>query len=163
MKILAEMFAYAAFALVVGLLSAWPRVELIDAGRAIVSLAFSHAGERIGECRRISQEELNKLAPNMRQPIECPRERHSVRVELRSGATVLYSGTLLPSGVWSDGKVNIYRRIEIAAGRHDFFIGMNDSGGDGAFDFVARRELDVLAGRNIVVEFDELTQQFLIR
>lgn len=163
MKMLAEISAYAVFALVVGLLSVWPRYQLIDEGRAIVSVVFSHAGERIGECRKISQEELNKLPPNMRKPSECPRERHSVRVELRSGTEVLYSKTLLPSGVWSDGKANIYQRIEIAAGHHELFIGMNDSGGDLAFDFERRTEIDVLSGRNIVIEFDEQTQQFLIR
>lgn len=163
MKLLPEILAYALFALVVGLLSVWPRYEPLNDGRAIISLVFSHASERVGECRRISQEELNKLPPNMRKPSECPRERHPVRVELRSGTAVLYSETALPSGIWSDGKANIYQRIEIATGVHELFIGMNDSGGDAAFDFETSREIEILSGRNIVIEFDEQTQQFLIR
>jgi len=85
MKLLVEILMYILFAVVVGALSVWPPYELVEEDRAIVSLVFAHAGERVGECRTFSQEELNKLPPNMRKPADCPRERHPVRVELRSG------------------------------------------------------------------------------
>ena len=48
----------------------------------MVSLSFSRAGQRIRECRRLTQEELNRLPPNMRKPEDCPRERLPVRVLL---------------------------------------------------------------------------------
>ena len=101
MKVLAEVLMYGVFIAVVGLLSVWPPYELVEDDRAIISLVFSHAGDRIAECRVLSQEELNKLPPNMRKPSDCPRERHPVRVEIRSGGNTLYHDTLAPSGIWS--------------------------------------------------------------
>ncbi len=163
MKTLAEIAMYAVFIVVVGLLSAWPPYELVDEDRAIISLVFSHAGERISECRRMTQEELNKLPPNMRKADDCPRERHPVRVELRSGTELLYRDTLLPSGIWADGKASIYQRIEVQSGVHELFVGMNHSGGEVGFDFVKSESVDVQRGRNLVIQFDEQTRQFLIR
>ena len=163
MKLLAEILMYAVFAIVVGALSVWPSYELIDEDHAIISLVFSHAGERIGECRKFSQEELNELPPNMRKPADCPRERHSVRVELRSGDRVLYGETLAPSGIWADGKASIYQRIMVPSGMHDLFVGMNDSGGQTGFDYEESTTLDLAPGRNLVIRFDGKTQQFLIR
>lgn len=163
MKILAEISMYALFVIVIGVLSVWPPYQLVEDDRAIISLVFTHAGERINECRRLSQEELNKLPPNMRTADDCPRERYPVRVELRSGTETLYDQTLLPSGIWADGKANIYQRIEVQSGVHEIFVGMNDSGGEEGFDFVKSESVDLSPGRNLMVQFDEQTQQILIR
>ena len=73
MKILYQAIAYAAFVTVVATFSVWPSLRLLGADEALLSVSFSHAAERIGECRRLSQEELNELPPNMRRPDECPR------------------------------------------------------------------------------------------
>jgi hypothetical protein len=163
MRLLNEIALYAVFALVIGVLSVWPPYQLVDDDRAIISLVFSHAGTRISECRRVSQEELNKLPPNMRKPDDCPRERHPVRVELRSGTNVLYRATLLPSGIWADGKASIYQRVEVQSGMHEIFVGINDSGGQASFDFQKSEAFDLPPGRNLVVQFDEQTQQIHIR
>lgn len=163
MKVFAEILMYTVFAVVVGALSVWPPYQLVDEDRAIISLVFSHAGERITECRILSQEELNKLPPNMRKPSDCPRERHPVRVELRSGTNTLYADTMLPSGIWADGKASVYQRIEVAAGEHNIFVGMNDSGGSENFDSSNSATVVLHPGRNLVIQFDEETEQFLIR
>jgi len=163
MKLLAEALMYAVFIAVIGLLSVWPPYELVEGDRAIISLVFSHAGDRITECRILSQEELNKLPPNMRKPSDCPRERHPVRVELRSGEKTLYQDILLPSGIWADGKASIYKRIEVPAGRHELFVGMNDSGGSADFDSKDSVSVDMRPGRNLVIQFDDEAEQFLIR
>ena len=163
MKVVGEILAYTVFAVVVGILSVWPRYELVADDQALISIAFVHAGDRVGECRKLTQEELNELPPNMRKPTECPRERHPLRVELRSGTELLYSDVLLPSGIWSDGKSNVYQRVVVATGRHDLFVGMNDSGGEQGFDYEQSVTIDVVAGRNVVIRFDEKNQRFDIR
>lgn len=163
MKLFYEILAWAVFSLVVGLLSVWPRYSLVDEHNAIITVTISHAAQRIGECRILTQEELNKLPPNMRKPSDCPRERHAVRFEMRSGDNVLYEDVLLPSGVWSDGKANIYQRVVVPAGRHDVYVGMNDSGGETGFDYETQASLDIASGRNVVVSFDPELQQFTIR
>ena len=163
MRLAFEVLAWAFFAAVVGLLSVWPRYDTIEEGHAIITVTFSHAANRIGECRTLTQEELNKLPPNMRKPSECPRERHPVRVELRSGDAMLYKALLSPSGIWSDGKANVYRRIVVPAQTHDLFVGMNDSGDKEGFDFEGSRRIDIAPGRNVVVRFDEQLHQFSIQ
>ena len=163
MKLLAEIVMYVLFAVVVGVLSVWPPYQLVDDEHAIVSLVIARAGTRIGECRTYSQDELNKLPPNMRKPADCPRERHPVRVELRSGDRVLYEETLPPSGIWADGKASIYQRIVVPSGVQELFVGMNDSGGQTGFDYEKSTTLDMAPGRNLVIRFDGQTQQFLIR
>ncbi len=152
MKLLLEIAAYVAFAAVVGLLSVWPRYELVGDDEAIVSVAFSHAAERIGECRRLTQEELNELPPNMRRPDQCPRERHALRLQLLSDGEMLYSGLLPPSGLWDDGKASVYKRIRINAGRHEIAVAMNDNGDSGP-DHTATKIVDVEPGQNVVVRF----------
>ncbi len=163
MKLAFEVLAWGIFAAVVGLLSVWPRYDMIEKDHAMVTVTFSHAANRIGECRTLTQEELNQLPPNMRKPSECPRERHSVRIELRSDDAVLFREVLVPSGIWSDGKANIYRRIIVPARTHDLFVGMNDSGDEDGFDFEESRRIDIAPGRNVVVRFDEQLHQFSIR
>ena len=163
MKLLTEIIFYGLFAAFVGVLSAWPDYKLLAQGHAIVSVAFSHAGQRIGDCRMLTQEELNELPPNMRTMNDCPRERHPVRVVLRSDAKTLYDATLQPSGIWADGKSNIYKRIEVEAGMHQLFVGVNDSGDDADFDYELSEFFDLVPGRNLIVQFDVQTQAILIR
>jgi hypothetical protein len=163
MKLIAEFAMYAAFAAFVGALSVWPPYSNLDQERAIISLVFSHAGKRVNECRQLSQEELNELPPNMRTINDCPRERHPVRVELRSGTEILYQATLQPSGIWSDGKASIYQRIDVPSGVHELFVGVNDSGGEAGFDFEKTMTIELAPRRNLLVQFDEQTNEILIR
>jgi coenzyme F420-reducing hydrogenase delta subunit len=155
--------AYAVFFALVAWLSVWPRFQLIDAGHAMVSLSFSHAGQRIRECRKLTQEELNKLPPNMRKPEDCPRERLPVRVFFAVDDTTLYEATLAPTGLWNDGSANIYRRLEVPAGTQELFIGMNERGQADGFDFSLAQVVDLAPGQHVVVEFDDQRKSFEFR
>lgn len=163
MKWILQIVLYGLFAAVVGLFSAWPAYQLVGDDRAIISLVFSHAGQRIGDCRMLSQDELNELPPNMRTVSDCPRERHPVHVVLRSNTHTLYTETLPPSGIWADGKASIYKRIEVESGPHQLFVGINDSGDDTSFDYEQSALVDLPPGRNLVVQFDEKNKQITIR
>jgi hypothetical protein len=161
-RFLSQAIAYGVFIAVLGIFSVWPSYRVLGEQEAIVSITFSHAADRVEECRRLTQEELNELPPNMRKPEDCPRERHPVHVELRIDDTLVYSETALPSGLWSDGKANIYRRVTVNAGEHGLYAGMNNSGTDTGFDFELRQDVTVLPGQNLVITFDDLHQTFLI-
>ncbi len=162
MKYLAQSVAYAAFAAVLAGLSVWPEYRLLPPEKAVVSLTVSHAGQRIGECRQLTQDELNELPPNMRKPSECPRERHPITIELRADGELLYRVSSPPSGIWSDGKATVYQRLQMAAGEHELFVAMNDSGGEG-FDFELSVNQRLSPGQNLVIDFDELQQAFVFR
>jgi hypothetical protein len=47
--------------------------------QALIKLSFTRVGKPVGDCRKLSAEELAKLPPNMRAPTVCPRERSPVR------------------------------------------------------------------------------------
>jgi hypothetical protein len=141
----------------------WPRFSQLQEGNAIISLTFSHAGQRVRECRKLSQEELNKLPPNMRKPSDCPRERHPVKVSFSADGQVLYEQILPPSGFWKDGESTIYNRIEIPAGSHELFIGMSDSGSEKGFDYTGQTGFTLAKGQHMVVEFDHLQKTFIFR
>lgn len=161
-RILGQVIAYGCFVAVLGVFSVWPDYQLLDKQEAIVSLTFSHPAERIGECRRLSQEELNELPPNMRKPDECPRERHQVQVEMRFDDRLVYAVTVPPSGLWKDGKANVYQRVTIDAGVYSVFIGMNDSGSGDAYDYQQQQQVMIAPGQNLVITFDELQKTFVI-
>jgi hypothetical protein len=161
-RVVGQVIAYGAFVAVLGVLSVWPDYRLLDEQEAIVSLTFSHAAERVGECRRLTQAELNELPPNMRRPNDCPRERHPVRVEMRLNDSLVFSKTLPASGLWKDGKANVYRRTTIEAGHYSLFIGMNDSGSSDGYDFERRQFVTIAPGQNLVVSFDDLQKAFVI-
>lgn len=160
MKYTGQLIAYALFAGVVGLFSIWPTYRMIGEQEALVSVSFSHAARLLGECRTLTQEELDALPPNMRKPTSCPRGRHAVYLELRRGGEVIFSTTAEPAGIWNDGKSNIYRRVRIPAGRHEIFIGMSDSGNGADFDYQQSEVLDIVPGQNLVVTFDSMTSSF---
>jgi quinol-cytochrome oxidoreductase complex cytochrome b subunit/coenzyme F420-reducing hydrogenase delta subunit len=155
--------AYVVFFVVVGWFSVWPRFSLIGEDQAMVSLSFSHAGKRIRECRRLTQEELDRLPPNMRKPEDCPRERLPVRVLFTVDDRSLYEASLPPTGLWSDGAANVYRRLPVASGMQRLFVGMNVSGEADGFDYASEQAMDLAPGQHVVIEFDHERQAFLFK
>jgi quinol-cytochrome oxidoreductase complex cytochrome b subunit/coenzyme F420-reducing hydrogenase delta subunit len=155
--------AHLPFYALIGIVSVWPRLSLLEPSEAMVSLTFSHAGQRIEECRKVSQEELMKLPPNMRKPSDCPRERHPVRVEFRVDDLLVVDLTAPPTGLSSDGKSTVYRRLPISSGEHLLSIGMVDSGRADGFDYQMEARVSLDPQQHIVVEFDHDLQTFLIR
>ncbi len=162
-KIPVTAVAYALFAVLVGWLSVWPRFQLINEGQAMVSVSFSHAGQRIGECRRLTQQELDKLPPNMRKLDDCPRQRLPVRVVFSSDDNMLYEAVLQPSGFWNDGESSVYRRLALPAGKKRLFIGMIDSSRSEGFDYSLEQEIDLMPGQHLVVNFDGTQQKFIFK
>ncbi len=161
-RYIGQFVTYAAFAAGIGLFSVWPEYRMLEDDEALVSVNFSHAAKRVGDCRALSQEELNELPPNMRKPNSCPRERHPTYIELRANGEVIFSETLLPSGLWSDGKANVYSRTKISAGDYQLFVGLNDSGIAGVFDYELAVSRDIEPGQNLVVRFDDTSNSFVI-
>jgi ferredoxin/coenzyme F420-reducing hydrogenase delta subunit len=158
--ILAAWLLFAALSLV---FTVWPRFSQLGEGNAIVSLTFSQAGQRVEKCRILTQEELNKLPPNMRKPTDCPRERHPVNVMFSADGEILYQQSLPPSGFWNDGESTVYYRVELPAGSHQLFIGMSDSGRKDGFDYSGQTEFTLTKNQHMVVEFDHLNKSFIFR
>jgi hypothetical protein len=151
-SIVLQVPAYAAFAAFVGYFSSAPAYRELAPGMALVKLSLIHAGEPKHPCRERTAEELAKLAPNMRDALECPRERSDVTVELEMDGQVLYRISAPPSGLRHDLPSAVYRRLAVPAGRHVFRARLADTP-DGAFRHEGRATVDLPPGRALVIDY----------
>jgi len=81
LRYLLQAINYSVFMGLIWYFASAPSVRLIAEDEAMITIAFAHAGQLREPCRRLSQEELNKLPPNMRKIDDCPRERSAVTIE----------------------------------------------------------------------------------
>lgn len=147
-----QAIAYAAFAAVIGYFSTTPAYRQLADNEAVLKLSFSHSGQLKFACRERSAEELAKVAPNMRNKLDCPRERAAVLVELDMDGKPLYRVSTPPLGLRKDGAATVYRRLTIPAGAHHFSARLAD-GPDGAINFSKDINVDLKPGQVIIVDF----------
>jgi hypothetical protein len=77
---------------------------------------------------RLTPEEIAKLAPNMRRPEKCERERLPLTVELEIDGEIVKRIEAPPSGLWNDGPASVYQRFEIAPGTHTIIASVATAG-----------------------------------
>jgi hypothetical protein len=149
-----QALLYGLFALIIGYFSSSPPYRHLPADQALIKLSFSHQGMLVSPCRRRSAEELEKLAPNMRAPMDCPRERSPVTVEIDLNGTPAYRHVATPSGLSKDGASTVYHRFPVLAGEHRLAIRLNDDAR--ATDFNYRREelVTLKPGKVLVIDFN---------
>ena len=160
--LLAICVAASLFTLVLARFSSWPNTTLRGSDQAVISLTFSQAGQLLQECRKLTQAELDKLPANMRKTEECQRERQPIEVVFKLDNNIIYEEKIAPTGIWSDGAVTIYKRMKVPKGHHRLFIGMRNSNIEQGFDYQFESELELKSGQHLTVEFDELSERFII-
>jgi hypothetical protein len=145
---------YALFAATIGWFSFHPRYQHLAPDQALLKLSFSHPGQLREACRTRSAEELAKLPPNMRQPLDCPRERSPVTVELTLDGAVVARDVVPPTGVARDGPSTLYARFAVPAGEHRLAVRINDSVREPGFIYTREEAVQLAPGRILVVDFD---------
>jgi ferredoxin len=120
----------------------------------VVRLSIRHATEPMVACKPLTPQQLAELKPNMRRPVDCPRERWPITVELERDGRLLYRGTHEPSGLWNDGAATMHRTFAVPAGPQALTVRMRDSGRDSGFDHVRSGVVNLGPGQNFVVEFE---------
>jgi hypothetical protein len=148
-----QVVMYAAFAVILGYFSTAPSYTHIPADRAVIKLTLSHAGARIGECHKLTGEELARLAPNMRVETQCPRERSPVTLELQMDGERLYYAVLQPGGLHRDSNANTYQRFTVPAGEHNLLVRLNDSVHVQGYNHVRQKRVTLEPGRVLVIDF----------
>ena len=151
---LLQAINYSIFMALIWYFATSPSIRLLAEDEAMVTMAFSHAGELREPCRDISSEELAKLPPNMRKPQECPRERSPVVIEMLLDGQPLYSVSLQPPGLFNDGGVNVYFSRKIPAGNHRFEIKMDDSVREEGFNHTLEQDITVKPAQILLFDFD---------
>ncbi|MBI2977297.1 MAG: hypothetical protein HYY38_00335 [Rhodospirillales bacterium] len=153
LRYLGQGTVYALFAALIGYLSMYPVYNPFPSDHALVKFSLAYAGKPKGECHRRTAEELAKLAPNMRKPFVCPRQRLSLLIELEMDGAVLYRDVLNPTGLSGDGPSRAYRRFTVPAGEHRFVARLRDSDRAEGFDHVRDEKVTLKVGQNLAIDF----------
>jgi hypothetical protein len=154
---------YTLFMLLVWYFSAAPPYTQLTPDQAVVTVAFSHAGERREECRQLSQEELARLPPNMRAPMDCPRERSPVTVELLLDGELLIEEVARAPGLYSDLGIDVYRTAKVPVGEHTLAVRMNDNVRVEGPTYTHEKTVTLEPGQLLVVDFNSETGSFIIQ
>ena len=155
-RYLLQAINYTIFMALVWYFSSAPPVRIIAEDESVITIAFAHAGELREVCRRLSQEELMKLAPNMRKLDDCPRERSPVIIEARLDGETIYSKTMQPPGIFSDGSVDVFSSKKIPAGKHLLEIKMDDSVRKPGFNHRFEQHISVNPAQILLIDFDSM-------
>jgi hypothetical protein len=94
LRFLLQAINYTAFMALIWYFATAPAVRLIGADEGMITIAFAHAGQLREPCRMLSQDELNKLPPNMRKLDDCPRERSPVTIEATLDGKLIFGKSL---------------------------------------------------------------------
>jgi hypothetical protein len=149
-----QFVLYGLFALAIGIFSHWPPYRHLAADLALIKLSLVHTGKPVGDCRTLSPEELAKLPPNMRAPLQCPRERSPVTVELDIDGLPAARAQAPPSGLSRDGASAIYRRLPVAAGERLIAVRLRDDVRAEGFSYTLERRVTLAPAQVLVIDFD---------
>jgi hypothetical protein len=151
---LGQIVLYGAFAAFIAVFSNWPRYQHLPEDHALIRLSMTHHAQRVHECVAVSPEELAALPANMRAPMQCPRERAPLTVEIDIDGALAHRETAPPSGLSGDGAASLYHRLAVPAGVHHLSVRLRDSVRTNGFDFERSDIVDLAPAQILVVDFD---------
>jgi hypothetical protein len=140
-----------------------PTYRQISEGSGVVKLSFAHSANRSGDCRRRTPEELAKLPPNMRNPMDCPRGRRSLATELMIDGNIVFSAELPPSGLSRDGPSQVYRRFVVPSGVHTIIARLRDTPRTSGYDHELKETVNLGAGQSMAIDFRPELGGFILR
>ena len=152
LALIGQVILYGAFAAFIGYFATSPPYRQIPEDAALIRLSISHLGER--ECRQRTPEELAKLPPNMRAPLDCPRARSDIALHVDIDGEPALRAVMHPTGIAKDGISTIYRRFEVKAGEHLVSVKMNDNVAKPDFRFVKEERVTLKPAQVMVIDFN---------
>lgn len=145
---------YALFALAVGVFSQWPVYHPIGPEQAVIKISVARVGKPVGECRKLSDEELARLPPNMRRAEACPRERSPLDMRVVLDGQQVLQRVAQPTGLSKDGAASIYERLVVPAGVHEMEVSLSDDVRPGAVPYERQARVTLVPGQVLVIDFD---------
>lgn len=150
--IVGQIILYGAFAAFIGYFATSPTYRQISDDTALIKLSINHLGDR--ECRKRTPEELERLPRNMRAPMECPRERSNITLEVEIDGQPALRTVMHPTGIAKDGIATVYKRFEVKAGEHLLSVKMNDNVAKPGFKFVKEEKVTLKPAQVLVIDFN---------
>lgn len=157
-----QAVVYAGIALLIGYFASAPTYLHFPPDQAQIKVTLAHGAERRVECRRLSSEELEKLAPNMRKAVDCPRERLPVWIEVVLDDRVLYQASLPPTGLSGDGPSRIYQRFTVPPGPHRLQLRLRDTARTAGYDYELDRQIELQPQQNLAIDFRAESGGFIL-
>jgi hypothetical protein len=152
-SIVGQVIFFGCIAILLGVFSVKPQFAHFESDKALIRLSFIHAGERTVECHKRTAKELRELPPNMRKPLDCPRRRVDLIVELVLDGELLFRESLPPSGIAGDGSGQVYEGFVVEPGSHNLVVRLRDSRRDSGFDYEREAQIELSPRENFVVDF----------
>jgi hypothetical protein len=162
MRYLGQGVVYVALALLLGYFANSPSYTHFPPDKALIKLSLVHSADHISECRRLTAEEIAALPENMRRPLDCPRQRLPVIIELELDGVMIFDGSLAPTGLAGDGPSKVYERFPVDPGRHNLVARLRDSRRTEGFDYEHTADVDLAPGQNLVIDFRAETGGFIV-
>ena len=162
-RYLGQTGVYLLFAGFIGYFASAPSYTHFPPDMALIKLSLAHGAKRVGGCRRFTQAELQKMAPNMRRPMDCPRQRLPVYIELEIDGETRYRDTVAPTGISGDGPSRIYQRVMVSPGPHAVVARLRDSDRRDGFDYVKTATINLVARQSLAIDFRSEMGGFLFR
>ncbi len=150
--IVGQIILYGAFAAFIGYFATSPTYRQIPDDVALIKLSMSHLGGR--ECRKRSPEELQKMPPNMRAPLDCPRGRSDITLQVELDGKPLFDTVMHPTGLSGDGISTVYKRFALKAGTYRLSVKMNDDLSKPGFNHVKDAEVTLKPAQVLVIDFN---------
>jgi len=154
-RYLLQVINYTIFMALVWYFSVAPAIEIRSEDESFITIAFVHAGALREPCRALTNQELAKLAQNMRVSEDCPRERSPVKIKATLENEIIYDVTLEPSGLFGDGAVDVFYSSKVHAGQHQLKIEMDDSVRDEGFNHSIEQQVFIDPGKILLISFEK--------
>ena len=153
-SLIGQLVLYSVLAAVLVVFANWPVYHQLGPDQALIKLSIVHEPQFVQACRQRTPEELAKLPPNMRAPMDCPRGRSDIRIQLEMDGKPLFETVMHPTGLSRDGVSTVYRRFEVKAGTYRLAARMNDNLVKPDFNHVKEAEVTLRPGQVLVVDFN---------
>jgi hypothetical protein len=152
---LKQAIFYAIVVAAIGYFASGPAYHPIKPDQAELKLVVRYSGKLLGECHRLDSAELEELAPNMRAPMVCPREKSPLLVEVSVDGDVIFERQVEPAGLQNDGVLALYKTFVFNAGPADLRVRIKEDMREQQFTQTLERAVEFDPDRILVVEFND--------
>lgn len=156
-----QAVVYAGMALWLGHFANRPVYTHVPPDNALIKLSVVHGAQRKGKCRKRTQEELEAMNPNMRTPLDCPRERLPIHIAIILDGELLYDESVRAAGLAQGGTTRVYQRFVVDSGPHELVARMVDSARTEGYDFERKATIELFPQENFVIDFRAESGGFL--
>jgi hypothetical protein len=155
-------------ALLAAMLLAVHRDASDPATGAILRIAVRTTAGTAEVCRRVSQEELEKLPVHMRRPEVCEPHAVPYRLLVRTGSAILIDRVYTASGIHGDRPLALAEDLSVEAGRQDVSIRFAPAAtaagaAPTSSEFLFEGSIDFPEGRIRVATLETKSEAFEIR